>query len=145
MKNAIVKPGSVASFFLAVMLAAGCRGGDVPLTVAVRGIIVVENEDSAALAGHQIEFVSVKDSAVRAFAEIQPGGHFALSTMHDGHVWPGALPGDYRVMLILSDDDPTARKLVLQVYDRKPLDLKTTPRKAAIPTRDPLIFRLDRQ
>ncbi|MEW4453003.1 hypothetical protein AB1L30_10025 [Bremerella sp. JC817] len=145
MKNANVKPGSVASFLLAVMLAAGCRGGDGPPTVAVRGIIVAENEDSAALAGHQIEFVSVKDSAVRAFAEIQPGGHFELSTMHEGHVWPGALPGDYRIRLVLSDDDPTARKLILQVYDRRPLDLKATPWKAAIPTRDPLLFRLDRQ
>lgn len=127
------------------LLFAGCGTSDGPATFPVRGIVELESAEPDLLAGHNIELSLDSDPTVRAFAEIQPDGHFDLTTLHNGKVQSGALEGTYKARIVLSDDNPESRKNIVKRIDPKALNFESTPFVVQVPTSDQVTISVKRR
>lgn len=123
----------------------GCRESGGAVTYPVNGTVVLESSEPALLAGHNIEIALESDPAIRAFAEIQPDGHFELNTLHEGTVHAGAIEGVYRARIILSDDDALTRKQLAKTIDPKALMFDSTPFVVQVPADDPVLISVKRR
>jgi hypothetical protein len=90
----------------------------------------------AALAGSTVEAALEGDPTVRAAGTIEPDGTFALETLQAGVIRKGAVPGTYKVRVILSDDDPAARKKAAKAVHPKALQFETSGLTFQVPAAD---------
>ena len=118
--------------FVVCVALAGCGQGG-PKTYPVQGRVEVPNGDVAALAGSTVEAALDGDPTVRAAGTIEPDGTFALETLHAGEIKKGAVPGTYKVRVILTDDDPAARKRAAKAVHPKALKFETSGLTLQVP------------
>jgi hypothetical protein len=126
---------------LALCLAPGCGERTEP-THRVRGKVELPGADVALLEGHVVEVVHATDPKVRASGQIGPDGRFELETLHRGAIRKGALEGTYQVRLILSDDDPVARKKAAKVIPAKYLKFETSGLTVEVPKQRDAVLNL---
>jgi hypothetical protein len=111
----------------------GC-GRNGPATYPVEGKVELAGADVKNLAGSHIEAVLASDSAVRASGQIQDDGRFSLDTLHAGAIFHGAPEGNYRVRIIIADDDPASRRRAALLVSPRFLDDKTSGLSIDVPT-----------
>ena len=122
----------------ALLLLAGCERG--PKLHSVQGKIQLEGAEIADLGGSTIEAVSTNDPSVRASGEIKPDGSFTLETLHGGAIRKGAPEGEYRVRVILADDDPAARRRAAKALGRRYLKTETADLSLRVPIKGEAIL-----
>jgi hypothetical protein len=127
--------------FSVVGLTGGCsRGG--PTTHRVSGRVQLAGAEPSILAGHTVEAASIADPTVRAFGVIRDDGHFDLETLHRSSIRSGALEGNYRVRIVLSDDDPIARQKAAKAIPKRYLSHETSGLTMLVPTTSDTTFQL---
>jgi hypothetical protein len=128
-------------FLLATIALVGC-GPSGPRTHPVNGRVSVPNGDVAVLAGSTIEAALDSDLTVRAAGTIEPDGTFKLETLQSGAIRRGAVAGNYKVRVILADDDPAARKKAAKAVHPKALKFETSGLTLQVPTPDEVRLEL---
>ena len=76
-----------------------------PKTHAAAGRVKLVGGDVRHLAGGHVEAVRADDLSVQAAGEIADDGRFALGVVRAGKTLPGVPEGDYRLRVVLSDED----------------------------------------
>lgn len=135
---------AILAINLGLFTSIGC-GSKGPKTHPVVGKIELETGDVADLAGSNIEAASLADPTIRASAEIQSDGSFKLETLHEGVIKKGAIEGEYRVRIILNDDDPKSRKRAAKAIARRFLEFDTSGLLLAAPSKEAVVLRLSSQ
>src|SRR5215203_2325096 len=130
-----------AALLAACVALAGCGPGG-PKTYPVQGRISVPSGDVAALAGSTVEAALDSDPTVRAAGTIEPDGTFTLETLQAGEVRKGAVAGTYKVRVILTDDDPAARKRAAKAVHPKALKFETSGLTLQVPAADEVRLEL---
>jgi hypothetical protein len=95
--------------------------------------VSVPGGDVTALAGSTVEAALESDPTVRAAGTIEPDGTFRLETLQAGEVRKGAVAGTYKVRLILTDDDPAARKRAAKAVHPRALKFETSGLALQVP------------
>jgi hypothetical protein len=116
------RAGTAAAVFLVGL--AGCDTSG-PTTYAIRGRVEADG-GAGVLVGHTVEAALTRDPTVRASGAIGPDGRFVLQTLHAGRLLTGAREGEYRVRVVLSDDDPARRQQAARAVHRKYLQFETS-------------------
>ncbi len=112
----------------------------------VPGIPYVGTDSSGKLwDGHNLEAALGTDLAVRAYGQIQEDGSFSLETLQAGVLYSGAAEGSYRVRIVLSDDDPGARRRAAQALHPRFLQFDSSGLSIQVPNNDPVTVVLSRQ
>jgi len=132
---------SIGALFLAMSGSVGC-GSSGPTTYPAQGQVQLATGDSRVLAGHALEAALETDSQVRAYAEIGEDGRFALESLLQGTIRQGALPGRYRVRLILSEDDPERRRQAADFIPARFLQFDTSEFTIEVPAANSIILAL---
>jgi hypothetical protein len=101
--------------------AAGCKGGNKP--ARVRGTV---NLDGKPLPHATVTFVPVSDGAMPATGVSDPDGSFTVDTKGQ----PGAMPGDYKIM-VAYNDVPSESQLQPFAGDKDKVNQKTIMDKIA--------------
>jgi len=99
----IARRSASALSLIVLILVAGC-GPSLPRTYSVRGRIDHVDGDVADLADANIEAVLESDNMMRASGTIASDGTFDLEMVLSGVLVRGALEGDYRARIVLTDD-----------------------------------------
>jgi hypothetical protein len=123
----------------------GCGGSAGPKTHAVNGQVQLAGGDVKDLAGHSLEAALGTDLTVRASGQIQEDGSFSLETLQAGVLHSGAVEGAYRVRIVLSDDDPEARRRAAQALHPRFLQFDSSGLSIQVPNNDPVTVVLSRQ
>ena len=124
MKKLIILP-------FALLFLVGCDRG--PKMHKVEGKLELTGAKVSALGGSTIEAVSVVDPNVRASGEIKPDGSFQLETLHDGRIRKGAPEGEYKVRVILNDDDNAAKRRAAKALAKRYLKTETANLPLQVP------------
>jgi hypothetical protein len=129
---------------LAAVGLAGCGSSGAGVH-PVKGQVQLIGGDPSQLAGHIIEIVKEDDQHVRASGEIQPDGNFQLETLEGGKILRGAAPGKYKARIVLSDDDPQARKTVASTIDPRVLKFESSDLALEVPAKGPVELQIKRR
>jgi len=123
----------------------GCGGSAGLKTHAVNGQVQIAGGDVKDLAGHSLEAALDTDLTVRASGQIQEDGSFSLETLQAGVLHSGAVEGAYRVRIVLSDDDPEARRRAAQALHPRFLQFDSSGLSIQVPNNDPVAVVVSRQ
>ena len=129
---------------LILLSVAGCRD-EGPETHPVNGKLQLADSDVKVLAGHCLEAALTSDPLVRAYGQIQEDGSFALETYQAGVISPGAVAGQYRVRVVLSDDDPERRQQAAGAIDPRFLGFETSGLTISAPADELVTLALNRR
>jgi protocatechuate 3,4-dioxygenase beta subunit len=95
-----MKRWSALAFVFALVLGAGCAGGEKPpQTFSVTG--KVYDRDGKPLSGGMVQFQHATDLTLTVTGEIQPDGSFTLQTFKGKKALPGAIEGEYTATAML--------------------------------------------
>lgn len=115
-----------------VLFGSGCDGGG-PTMYAVTVKLQVDGGNVADLAGSTLDVAVDGDPLLRSSGTIEPDGTVQLETLHSGKIRKGVQEGQYRVRIILNDDDrETARKAAKAVAP-KFLKFESSGLKLSVP------------
>jgi hypothetical protein len=136
----------VAATAVALGLAgiAGCGGAAGPKTYPVKGQVTLAGGEIRDLAGHSVEAALDTEPSTRAFSQILPDGSFTLETLQAGSVQQGAAAGTYRVRIVLSEDDPEARRRAAQLLHPRFLQFQTSGLTIQVPSNGPPTLALSK-
>ena len=123
----------------------GCGGSAGPQTHPVKGQVQLAGGEIKNLAGQSVEAALDKDPTTRAYGQILPDGSFTLETLQAGTVRPGAAEGKYRVRLVLSDDDPEARRRAARTVHPRYLQFQAAGLSLQVPSKDLVTLALSKQ
>jgi len=126
---------------LGSFLMLGCKS-DGPSFHTVKGKVELAGGDVSHLAGCLIEAESDTEPKVRASAEIMADGSFTLETLYLGVIRKGAVEGNYRVRLVLSDDDKQAKRRAAKAIDKRYLKFETSGLQFTVPAKEDVILKL---
>ncbi len=129
------------ALLLGTIALAGC-GPSGPATHPVSGRVSIPSGDVAALAGSTVEAALDSDPTVRAAGTIEQDGTFKLETLQSGVIRKGAVAGTYKVRVILTDDDPAARKKAAKAVHPKALKFETSGLTFQVPAPDEVRLEL---
>lgn len=135
---------SLLAAFPTLLLATGCSRGT-PETHPVAGQIKLAGGDSSVLAGHTLEIALDSNQHIRAAGEIQSDGSFHLQTIQGGAVLSGAVPGDYRARLVLSDDDTARKNLGAKTIHPRHLQFEGSGLALRVPSDQPIELEIKRR
>jgi hypothetical protein len=121
----------------------GC-GKNGPATYPVQGVVELTGAEVQHLAGGHVEIALVSDPAVRASGAIQADGRFQLETIRAGNILPGAQAGEYRVRIILTEEDSKSRRQAAQAVAPRFLDFKTSGLTLEVPVGSDVVIALAR-
>jgi hypothetical protein len=119
----------------------GCgRGG--AKTYPVKGRIALESGEVQLLSGSHVEAALVSDPFVIAAGEIKPDGTFALETLRAGEIQKGAPPGDYKVRIIPTEDNPEAARKLSKVMDSSARRFESSGLTLQVPAKGEITLNL---
>lgn len=114
-----------------------------PSLYPVLGKIQNDKGDVSALEGSAIEIVSDADSNIRAAGTINADGSFILETLQMGRIQKGAREGDFKVRLVISDDDKGKAKVANRVIPKKYLSFEASGWKIKVPVSSDVLLNLE--
>jgi hypothetical protein len=128
--------GGKAAILLAAVMLCGCSSAGLK-TYPVKGKVQIKDGDVALLTGGHIELKHDSDETLRPSGKITPDGDFAMETLHQGRVLPGAPEGSYKARIVLGDEsDPGVPKRKRDPVHRKFLDFETSGLSLKVPSGD---------
>ncbi|HTN77425.1 MAG TPA: hypothetical protein VL096_19335 [Pirellulaceae bacterium] len=127
------------ALFAGLLLLTGC-GSNNGLN-AVHGRVELAGGDASLLAGHNVEAALESNPNVRAYGAVAPDGSFKLESLINGKVQTGAQQGNYKVRVVLGDEDPAQTKLVASKIDPRHLRFETSGVALQVPSHD-IVLRL---
>ena len=109
---------SASAVVVVALLSAGCseKSAEFP-TYPVSGEVVRAGKPAP---GGTVQFVHQTEPGVRAVGEIGPDGRFTLSTLSGSEKRSGAVPGEYKAVLVFSASEPPVHpRAVFKVEPRE--------------------------
>jgi hypothetical protein len=100
----MAKGSWVALAIVVGIVALGGCSGDGLKTFPVKGQVEINDGDVQFLTGSHVELKHDTDEQLRPSGKITPGGSFAIETLHQGKILPGAPAGKYKARIILGDE-----------------------------------------
>src|SRR5438445_6712984 len=114
----------------------GCASSAVK-TYPVKGKVEIKDGDVTLLTGSHVELMNESDPDIRPGGKIEPGGGFAVQTLHQGKIVPGAPDGKYKVRIILGDEsDAGVPKRKGDPIHKRFLDFETSGLSFTVPSGD---------
>lgn len=105
-----ISTGRLAILVACVGLGLSGCGPEGRKTYPVTVKLDLDGGDPSQLAGSTIEVAQGDNPNVRAAGEIRADGTAALETLDAGVMRKGAFEGEYRVRIVVADDDPETRR-----------------------------------
>lgn len=122
----------------------GC-GAAGPPVIPVKGQVQLVGGDNGPLVGHLIEVANAQDQTIRASGEIRLDGNFELESLVQGQIRKGTLKGSYLARVVLSDDDPQARKSAAAAIHPRFLKFESSGLAFDVPSVVPVQLQVSRQ
>jgi hypothetical protein len=122
-----------------LLLLVGCGSG--LKTYPLKGQVVLRNGSIDDLTKSHIEFELETDSTVRGSGLITADGRFHVEMLYKGQLVHGLPPGNYRGRVILSDEEPAAKKRQSPVA-RRFLDFKTADLSVTVPVAEDVVLTI---
>src|SRR5438874_13704703 len=84
---------------LVLVALSGCASSAVK-TYPVKGKVEIKDGDVTLLTGSHVELMQESDPLLRPSGKIEAGGGFAVQTLHQGKIVPGAPEGKYKARIV---------------------------------------------
>lgn len=136
-----MNPQKIA-IIICLSLISGCADSG-PRLYPVLGKIQNDKGDVSALEGSAIEIISETDSTIRAAGIINSDGSFILETLQLGRIQKGAREGDFKVRLVISDDDKIKTRAANRLIQKKYLSFEASGWKIKVPGDSEVLLNLE--
>ena len=118
---------------VALLVVSGC-GFFGPTVHPVKGKVELASGNASVLAGSHVEAALENNHNVRASGEIKEDGIFSLVTLQGSTLRKGALEGNYKVRIVLSDEVSDNQRMQRAAVDPRFLSYATSGLLVQVPT-----------